>query len=519
MKILYCGISSRYIHTMPAGWFLSEYLSSCGIEINEIYHNVNESYDNILNNIIEIKPDKLLLSVYIFNVEFVKKLIKDIRHNLKNTIIIVGGPEVDKNLDADHIVYGEGERALLKLLTEGGGREIYEEPIACLDDLPSPYTTSRLIESRNKLVYYESSRGCPFKCSYCMAGMTKGVRNFSLDRVKSDLVKIVDSGAKVVKFTDRTFNANRERTDEILRYIKDTFSNINICFHFEVGGDLFQQSTLDILQSMPVGLVQMEAGVQTLNPMSLKAINRVFDKRVFGDNISKIISYGNIHMHLDLIAGLPMDDLDSFKQSFNEVIALQPHMLQLGFLKMLKGTPIREDYKAEFAPIAPYEIISTPHMSEEDLKELKAVELMVDKLYNRGKFSNTLKFLLSNYDSPYDMYFNISKYLSNIGVVKGSQEVDYYNGLLRMSNNEEVVRDYLRYDYLITNNSKVIPHILRAQHSEEFKLFNAQNKPTRTVFYEEFKYLPSLSKGRYIVRFDYQFRNPVNKQYSYSIIK
>jgi len=299
---------------MPSGWFLAEFLQQKGIEIVEKYHSVNEDYDTLRNEILCKEWDAVLFSVYIFNVKTVRQLIKDIR-KASSCKIIVGGPEVDLDLDANHIVFGEGETALYNLLTSSGEKVIYGKNITNLDDIPSPYTVKRLSESKNKLIYYESSRGCPFSCSYCMAGLTKGVRYFSLERVQNDLKRIVDSGAKIIKFTDRTFNANTERTNAILNMIANNFADKDVCFHFEVGGDLFNKSTLDILKTLPVGLVQMEAGVQTLNEKSLQAICRKFNKERFLQNITKILSYNNIHMHLDLIAGLPYEDYSSFENS------------------------------------------------------------------------------------------------------------------------------------------------------------------------------------------------------------
>lgn len=519
MNILYCGISSKYIHTMPAGWFLCEYLKSKGIQAKENYYNVNQPFNTILADIIHKKPDVLLLSVYIFNVNVVTKLIKEAKNLLSDCKIIVGGPEVDENFDADHIIIGEGEKAIYELLKNGGDKINYEQCFRNLDDIPSPYTDERLLQSKNKLVYYESSRGCPFRCSYCMASLSNGVRYFSIDRVKADLMTIVKSGAKIIKFTDRTFNANIARTNEILNYILKNFYNKKICFHFEVGGDLFTPSTLEILKKMPLGLIQMEAGVQTLNPHSLKAINRVFEKQKFINNITAILGYNNIHMHLDLIAGLPYDNIKTFIQSFNDVIRLRPHNLQLGFLKFLKGAPIRVSYKAEFSNSAPYEISSSPNMSNRDLKLLKKVEFVLNRLYNSGKFHYTINYLLDACDNAFDMFKDISDYFDNKRITNGVYESTLYNALTEYLKDLPFAKDYLRFDYLITNNSKKLPYNLKSQHTEEFKKFLAQNKHTRFIMHQNFNYLPfKQDKGNYIVRFDYSFRNPVDMQYLYQLL-
>lgn len=519
MKYLYLGISSKFIHTMPAGWFLAEFLNRHGIKVKELYHNVNEKYADVLDNVLREEFDTLLISVYIFNVDFIRKLIKDIKLRKPCCTVIAGGPEVSEDFEADHIIIGEGEKALYGFLTKGGRKVIREENIADLDTIPTPYTEERLSKSVYKLIYYESSRGCPFKCSYCMAGLTSGVRYFSIERVKEDLLKIASSGAKVVKFTDRTFNANVKRTDEILQFIRENFSGRDICFHFEVGGDLFRESTMKILEELPVGLVQMEAGVQTLNEESLKAVNRVFDKEKFIDNISRIRAFGNIHIHLDLIAGLPHETRESFIKSFNQVYLLRPHMLQLGFLKFLKGTPIRENFAAEYCDNAPYEVISTPTMSEDDLKELKSMEWAFDRLYNSGRFRHTLDYLLNFNDNPYQMFLEISRHLERGGIMRGCQQLDLIRGILSFHDDEKV-KEFLRFDYLLTNRSRSSPACLRNQHTPEFRRFLSIQPNTSTVLFEEFTFLPDrLNKGHYIVKFDYSKRNSVSRAYGCEIMK
>jgi radical SAM superfamily enzyme len=519
MKILYCGVSSKYIQTMPAGWFLADYLASKNINIDEIYHNVNENYDTVLIDIINRNPDKLLLSLYIFNVLFVKKLISDIKVKLPLCTIIVGGPEADEDFDCDYVIMGEGEKALYNLLVNGSDKKlIFEDKIKNLDEIPSPYTKERIINSKNKLIYYESTRGCPFKCTYCMASLSNGVRYFSLDRVKSDLVNLVNWGAKIIKFTDRTFNANIARTNQIFQFILDNFADSSACFHVEVGGDLFTQSTLDILKKMPVGLVQMEAGVQTLNYESLKAIKRVFLKEKFVNNISQILSYKNIHLHLDLIAGLPYDTLETFKQSFDEVYAIRPDMLQLGFLKFLNGTPIKENYNAEFSKIAPYEVITTPTMGIADFAELKDVDWINDKLSNSGKFSYTIDFLLTFNNSPYELFLNISKFFRANNIEKSSYEYKLYETLLLFMADYKYAIDILRFDFLITNNSRKIPKKLQSEHSDNFKEFLKSKTPEVTYIYEEFDYNPINNKiGTVIIKFDYTKYNRVTRKYDISI--
>lgn len=520
MKILICCISSKFIHTMPSGWFLAEYLRSKNVLIEEMYRNVNEPYEKVLLELTSRDIDKLLFSVYIFNVEFIKKLIQDIRRLKPLCKIIIGGPEANEQIDADHIIMGEGERALYKLLSEGGERLIKEDLIQNLDDIPSPYTKERLEQSQNKLIYYESSRGCPFHCSYCMASLSNGVRYFSLARVEQDLINIVQSGAKTIKFTDRTFNADTERTNAILNFILNTFYDKKVCFHFEVGGDLFEQSTFDILRKMPIGLIQIEAGVQTLNKSTLKAINRVFDEDVFISNISHILSLRNIHMHLDLIAGLPHDTMETFIASFNKTISLAPHMLQLGFLKFLKGTAIRNNYNAKFEEdIAPYEIISSLDMDKSALDTLRRIDFVVDKLYNSGKFSYTLGYISQFYQTPYKMYKAISDYFMDNGIEKGVYQNKLYEALFHFMKENERVQELLRFDFLLTNNSRKIPAFLKRQYSKEFRMQVLSLPSHRNVLFSEFTFLPNNEEtGNYWVQFDYTYKNPITSQYAYNLL-
>ena len=520
MRILYCGISSKYIHTMPAGWFLAEYLLSKGICIEEYYSNVNEEYNKILTAITSKQYDMYLFSAYIFNINVIKMLIMDIKNIYKDSVIVVGGPEACEEIDADHIIMGEGEIALYKLILSGGNKLIYEEQLDNLDDIPTPYTRNRLDSSANKLVYYESSRGCPFSCTYCMASLSlKKVRYFSIERVKSDLTNIVNYGAKIIKFTDRTFNASASRANVILKFISDKFSNKNVCFHIEVGGDLFNDDTLEILKNMPTGLLQIECGVQTLNLLSLKAVSRPFNTEKFMSNIKKIISFNNIHTHLDLIAGLPHDSLDTFKTSYDTIIKLKPHTLQLGFLKMLLGTPLRASYNAEYNCQPPYEVISTPTMSRDDLITLKNVEWITDKLYNSGRFYNTLNYLLYGCVSAFNLFYDISQHFIKIGIKKSSYLSTLYDGLYDYMDDKSIASELLRLDFYITNNSNYLPNSLKRDRSQTFKSFLKTYKNSDKYKYEEFAINPiNLNRILTIIRFNYAYKNPVNMQYGYEII-
>ena len=516
MNILYYGIASKFTHSMPAGWFLCEYLASKGIETQEVYRNINESYPSLLQDIIDRKPDILLLSVYVFNVNVVTKLIKDIRLQL-DCKIVIGGPEADEYLGADYVIFGEGELALYNYII---GKENDIQLIEPLDNIRSPYTDARLASAKNKLIYYESSRGCPFSCTYCTAPSSK-VRYFSLPRVKQDLINIVNSGVRTIKFTDRTFNLHPKRANEILCFIKDNFSANNTTFHFEIMGDILTPDTLEILHSMPKGLVQLEIGVQSLNSNSLKAVARKLDLKKLEANILPIIRAGNIHIHLDMIAGLPHETLATFTLGFDTLFAFRPQVLQLGFLKVLKGTPIKDKFiGALYSPVAPYEIVSTPTMSSQDLEYLKNAEFALDKLYNSGAFLCSLEYLLTSSNSACAMFATIGKYFQEKGINTCSQRPEFFNALLDFASPcKERLKELLRLDFLCSDAGRKIPRPLRGSRCKAFYDYLDAHQTTN-CFYEQFAYIPNNAKqGNYILQFDYSYKDPVSKRYSYKLVK
>lgn len=516
MKILYYGIASKFTHSMPAGWFLCEYLASKGIQTQEAYRNINESYSDLLADILERKPDILLFSIYIFNITVIAELIRDIRTHL-DCKIVIGGPEADNTLGADCVILGEGELALYNYII---GKECSVSLIEPLDLIPSPYTGARLADAKNKLIYYESSRGCPFSCTYCTAPSGK-VRYFSIARVKQDLINIVNSQAQTVKFTDRTFNLHPERANEILLFIKDNFSASGITFHFEIMGDILTPDTVEILRSMPKGLVQLEIGVQSLNIDSLRAVRRKLNLEKLTAYILPIIKAGNIHIHLDTIAGLPYEKLGTFISGFDTLFAFRPQVLQLGFLKMLKGTPIKENYLGvTYLPAPPYEIISTPFMSCEDLDYLRDAEFALDKLYNSGAFLCSLEYLLANACSPCKMFASLGAYLKEKGLHARSQRPEFFRALLDFPVPcKERLKELLRLDFLCSDAGKKIPRFLRGTRDTAFYNY-VDEQQKGSLFYEQFLYIPNKkNQGNYILQFDYSSKDPVCKRYAYKVVK
>ena len=521
MKVLICGINSKYVHVMPAVWFLSEAIREHSVE--EMQLNINLPMEQLLYNITQANPDFLLLSVYIFNVATVRQLVSDCKKAMPHCTIVLGGPEIHAESaqifsQADYFVIGEGE-GVINAILQGNApdRVIYAPTIVPLDSVASPYTKERIQRYSDRILYYESSRGCPFHCGYCLASLSEGVRYFSLQRVYADLLNLKGSGVQVVKFTDRTFNANEKRASAIIRFIVENFQTEHITFHFEMAGDIMSSEFVELLCSLPHALFQLEIGVQTLTPDVLKRIHRIFRPEKFLENVRRLIAAGNMHIHLDLIAGLPGETMDSFVASLNAVMQLQPHQMQLGFLKVLKGTAVEKEVCA-YSDYPPYEIISTPTCTHAQLNHLKEIEIVIDKLYNSQKYSRFLQALQTYFTSPYAMYADLAKRFLEIHCLWESISdfariaALYSIGVQFMS--EEKVRSILLYDYAMTNNSKVLPPVLKQEMPQWVQPIYRQYKPEKNKTYAYFSFHPTQERsGNFIFIFDYTQKNTVDGKY------
>lgn len=428
MKVLLTALSAKAIHKTLAPWCLKAYcdmhVPNCEILVQE--HTVNDHLHDIVKEIYLSAPDVVGFSLYIWNIEHTVKVATILRKYLPHCIIVFGGPEVSFETDtdaypmADYIIQGAGEQALASLLTQlHTGAKISERmlasPIAvALNDLPDPYTEAyvksfamgRMQKIAHQLVYFESSRGCPFSCTYCLSSRFHGVDELSLELVFKRLDALCAAGAKCIKFVDRTFNANKKRAQAILQYIlaKET----TCTFHFEVAADLFDETLLALIAQMPKERVQFEIGIQSINGQTLAEIDRVMDIKRVLDTVKTLVSYGNCHIHVDLIAGLPFETLDSFSKGIDACILAKPQMLQLGFLKLLKGTKIREqrdDYGYVFSDFAPYEVLCSNSMNFDEMLKLAEIEAVVDKFYNSGVYTHCIDYLLTHvFRRPYDLF-------------------------------------------------------------------------------------------------------------------
>jgi radical SAM superfamily enzyme YgiQ (UPF0313 family) len=417
MKTIIAALNSKYIHSALAPWYLKEYCGSSFGEIKVMEFTINNNIDQILSGIYSECPDVAAFSCYIWNISLVLKIAHDLKKVSPHTVVVLGGPEVsfdaeellNQNPFVDYIVEGEGERAFKKLLQDickvnglnerpGKKSAVYrdESLIYELDELPSPFSDEMLNALGDRIAYFESSRGCPFSCSYCLSSTFIGVRYFSMNRVRRELIKLIDRGISQVKFVDRTFNCNKNRAMEIFEFIIRNGGNTR--FHFEAAADLFDEEMIDLLSYAPRGMIQFEIGVQTTCGRALSAVDRRTDLNKVFRNINKLRELKNIHLHLDLIAGLPFEDYSAFKNSFNDVYALEPHQLQLGFLKMLKGSKIRKEkelYLYRFREYPPYEFLSNKYLPYNDVIDIKGVEEVLERYYNSQKFKYSLVYIIT----------------------------------------------------------------------------------------------------------------------------
>lgn len=510
MKILLVGINAKFVHTNLAIKYIKAYCRRFDISLKE--YTVNDSIHNVMSDILSLNPDIVGFSCYIWNIEFILKLCSNIKKVKNNIKIILGGPEVSfdakelmaNNTYVDYIVKGEGEISsdMLFHYLSGGSQELEcinglvyragenilengpSDLLERLDDIPFPYSEDD--DFRNKIVYYESSRGCPYNCTYCLSSTLKGVRFFSVDRVKKDLLWFINKGVRLVKFVDRTFNCGRHSL-EIMNFLVEKRSLTR--FHFEISAEILSDELIDFLTTVPVGLFQYEIGVQSTNNKTLVHVNRNVDLKKLFDNIRKLRQSNNAHIHLDLIAGLPGEDYISFSKSFSDVIALKPHMLQIGFLKLLKGSKVRldaEKYGMAYAGYPPYEVLKTKWLSFDELCELRNIEEFVDRYYNSGRFEASMKYMLGTSSNPFELFKDImcfEKYKNNQGNKKSN--TDQYKILFDYCRSEkiydmDVLKEFLAFDYLLQGRNPVIPDFLSCDNTmkKEFLwdfLSNKQN--------------------------------------------
>lgn len=537
MKILLAACNAKYIHSNLAVYNLRAYAEEYRENIILKEYTINQQKDEILRDIYLEKPDIICFSCYIWNISFVKEIAEDLKKILPESVFWAGGPEVSfdaedflkKNPGFFGVMVGEGEetfRELCRFYVENKGslEEIsgiafyFGEKIRhngwreIMDLSKVPFAYENMEDFRNKIVYYESSRGCPFSCSYCLSSVDKKLRFRNLDLVKKELQFFIDRKVPQVKFVDRTFNCKHSHAMEIWQYILEHDNGITN-FHFEISADLLKEEELSLMEKMRPGLIQLEIGVQSTNPDTIKAIRRTMDFERLSEIVNKIHSFGNIHQHLDLIAGLPYENYDSFRNSFNQVYALKPEQLQLGFLKVLKGSLMKEmeeEYGIVHKEKEPYEVLSTKWLSYGEILKLKTVESMVEVYYNSGQFQNTLNYMESFFEDAFSMYEELGKFYEEKGYhsISHSRMRRYEILLEFLGQRQEISRekavDAMLLDLYLRENLKSRPSFAPSQKSYEKMVweYRREKKIPKTAHIEVFQ------NGE-VVLFDYEKRNPL----------
>ena len=561
MKVLLTAINAKYIHSNLAVYSLKNYVSDYGYNIEIAEYTINQNIDEILADIFRRKPEVLCFSCYLWNITYVDQIIVEVKKILPDVHIWLGGPEVSYNApkvlhdypQAEGIICGEGEESFHRVIQyyeqETGSLEdiegivfrrrtkecpqgeVIENPLRPVMDLSeAPFVYDNMERFQHKIIYYESSRGCPFNCSYCLSSVDKCLRFRNLELVKDELKKLIDAEVPQVKFVDRTFNCKHEHAYEIWKFLTEHDKGITN-FHFEISADLLNEKELQLMETMRPGLIQLEIGVQSTNPETIKEIHRTMRFDVVKKNVERIHAWGNIHQHLDLIAGLPFEDYDRFHQSFNDVYALRPEQLQLGFLKVLKGSYMYDhapEYELVYQDRPPFEVLSTKWLPYSDIIRLKGIEEMVEVHYNSGQFENTMEELVKYFDDAFTLYEKLSTYYdeNNLYYINHSRIARYeiLSDFIRkyVPDKEELFRSLLTVDLYLRDNVKNRPAFAGADtvsKEEAARLYDAEaENHTYLDGYEEYdkrqlRKMTHLEKvNGELLLFDYKNRNILTNQ-------
>ncbi len=543
-----CGLNSQYVHSSLAPWCLLSgvraYADSDTVCATVVEGTVNESPDAVFARLMEKAPQVVGFSCYIWNIEAVLRLTARLKRAVPGLVVVLGGPEVGYRAgdllraepSVDYVIAGEGERPFAMLLTalshrlpvtdipgvcyRDGDTIVESEPYVTDELPPSPYCSEYFDTLGGRIAYLETSRGCPFSCAFCLSGRCGGVRYYPMERAKREIVLLANSGSKTAKFVDRTFNADRKRALALIRFIREHYGTdipCDVCFHFEMAGDLLDEETLTVLSESPAGLFQIEIGVQSFHEPTLSAVSRKTDLQKLTRNIRHLLACQTVHVHIDLIAGLPKEDMNIFEESFNTANALSPHMLQLGFLKLLHGAPMREhpaSYPCDYTARPPYEVTRTPWMSEEDLQRLHRIESVLDRLYNSGRFRRTLAYLseATGY-TPFALFERLSN-----GLPRERMSLDAYTERVYTvcctfdGVDAEILRGHMACDRIATNPSGILPPCLRANEAQRKRLKRLADTD------ERYRRPPSVKRGTAyvdgrLVYADYTAPHPVTREY------
>lgn len=538
MKILLAACNAKYIHSNLAVYDLKAYSSDYDEHVILREYTINQPKDEILKDIYSSGADVVCFSCYIWNISFVRELIRDLVKILPKTAFWAGGPEI--SYDAEKfltempemtgVMVGEGEKTfhdLLEFYIDGkdsleeisgiayrtGDKIIHNGWRELMDLSAIPFVYEHLEKFENRIIYYESSRGCPFSCSYCLSSIDKKLRFRDLELVKKELQFFLDHRVPQVKFVDRTFNCKHEHAMTIWKYILEHDNGVTN-FHFEISADLLREEEMELMSQMRPGLIQLEIGVQSTNPETIRAIHRHMDLKKLEHCVNRVHSFRNIHQHLDLIAGLPYEDYDTFHQSFNDVYQMKPDQLQLGFLKVLKGSLMQKEaevYGIVYKEKEPYEVLSTNWLTYGEVLKLKMVESMVEVYYNSGQFWHTLEYLVPFEKDAFTFYEKLGSFYEK----KGYSEISHsrmrrYEILLEYLQEEtdvptEVAAQKMLYDLYLREKLKKRPAFAPDQKQYETAVWNYRknNQVSKTAHIEVFE-------NGTVILFDYEKRDPLS---------
>ena len=591
MKILLAAVNAKYIHSNLAVYSLKAYAQSqmaeqkmeeTDIVIRE--YTINQTVDSILQDVYRQKPDMICFSCYLWNISYIDLLLTELPKILPNAEIWLGGPEVsydaietlEKYPAVRGIMCGEGEQTFTELLSlyEKTGKvnreniskllsniqgiayraidgEVVQTDVRPIMDLSEvPFVYDHIEDFENRIIYYESSRGCPFSCSYCLSSIDKCLRFRRLDLVKKELQFFIDHKVPQVKFVDRTFNCKHDHAMAIWTYISEHDNGVTN-FHFEVSADLLNDEEIELIQNMRPGLLQLEIGVQSTNEKTIREINRTMKLEKLEEIVARIHKNGNVHQHLDLIAGLPYEDYTSFGRSFDRVYGMKPEQLQLGFLKVLKGSVMHEkakEYGISYQNRPPYEVLSTNWITYSDVIRLKQIEEMVEVYYNSGQFRNTVELLATEFESPFQMYEHLALYyeknhafeMSHSRIRRYEILHEFINEIVQVKDSVpasekqtieerlEQYRERLTLDLYLRDNVKNRPEFLgenKVSQAEATRFYQTEEAERNyLVGYEAYdkrqmRKMTHLEKiGGYYYLFDYRNRNPLTSDaFTYKI--
>lgn len=556
MNAVLFALNAKYIHSSLAPWCLlagveKEKPEQVAVVVRE--GTINEKESDVLNRILDCAPQVVCFSCYLWNIRQTLRLAQQVKQQCPQVWIVLGGPEVSynaaqvlrENPQVDYILSGEGETSvpmLLECLAKGedpaacepqipglcarvGDSVLEREPCVLTQIPPSPYSQQYLHTLNGRIAYLETSRGCPYSCAFCLSGRCGKPRFFPLEQAYQDIITLANSGAQTVKLIDRTFNANVHHADAILSFILEHYGREipeGICFHFELAGDILRESTFALLEKAPPGAFQLEIGMQSFCEKTLAAVRRKTDCRVLQDNIRRLVAMGNMHVHIDLIAGLPYEDLAGFGESFNTGYALGAQMMQLGFLKLLHGAAMREEpeeYPCEFSPEPPYEVIRTPWITPKELDVLRSAEDALERCYNSGRFRGTVAYVLRASEmTPFEFYCRFGAAASRRGTA--NIPLDEYTQLLYEwcaalpGVEQPLLRDAMVCDRLTTNSSGRLPHCLHVADPMLGKMVRMLAADPQTAPKPGVKRGAAILYGARKAAFvDYTQKNPVTGRY------